>query len=203
VSEPAPHTLALSEQDGVLTVLLSRPHARNAMTLEMVQELSSVLVQAEARDDLRVVALRGAGGHFCAGGDLKDLLGARGESVRDRRDRVADTIAAFGRLCVTFARLSLPTVCVLEGSVLGGGVGLACAADFVLADDIRHEVEHLHYRFEAGVRHSTQVDFHIFRAGLKRELAKAGIDIGKPPLGKKGKYRAERVDFAVGPSRSG
>jgi cation diffusion facilitator CzcD-associated flavoprotein CzcO len=63
---------------------------------------------------------------------------------------------------------------------------------------IRDEMEHPHYQFEGGARHSTQVDFHMFRAELKRELAKAGIDIGKAPLGEKGKYRPERVSFGVG-----
>ena len=62
---------------------------------------------------------------------------------------------------------------------------------------IRHEMDHPHYAFEGGVRHSTQVDYHLLRAELKRELKKAGIDIGKPPLGVKGKYRPERVDFGA------
>jgi len=62
---------------------------------------------------------------------------------------------------------------------------------------IRKEMDHPHYTFEGGARHSTQVDFHKFRAELKRELAKAGIDIGKPPLGIKNNYRPERVDFGV------
>lgn len=128
-------TLAVSEQHGVLSVLLQRPQARNAMTLEMVRELSSVFVAAEAQGDLRVLVLRGAGGHFCAGADVKDLLRARHEPVTSTRNPVAETNAAFGHLCASFGRLSLPTVCVLEGSVLGGGLGLACAADIALGSD--------------------------------------------------------------------
>jgi len=128
------NTLALTEQDGVLFVSLQRPKARNAMTLEMVAELSAAFASAEARDDLRVLVLRGSGGHFCAGADVKDLMRARGESVGAKNNAIAETNAAFGHLCAAFARLSLPTVCVLEGSVLGGGFGLACAADFTLAD---------------------------------------------------------------------
>lgn len=135
MSDTAPSTLALTEHDGVLTVLLDRPHARNAMTLQMVHELSTVFTAAEAREDLRVVVLRGAGGHFCAGADVKELLRARSEPVTESHHPVAKTNAAFGHLCVLFARLSLPTVCVLEGSVLGGGLGLACAADITLADE--------------------------------------------------------------------
>jgi isohexenylglutaconyl-CoA hydratase len=127
-------TLALAEERGVLTVTLSRPEARNAMTLAMVRELRDVFRQAEAREELRVLVLRGEGGNFCAGADLKDLLQARGQPA-GARDAVADTNAAFGELCAAFAGLSLPTVCVLNGAVLGGGFGLACASDFALADE--------------------------------------------------------------------
>lgn len=67
-----------------------------------------------------------------------------------------------------------------------------------MAGAIRNEMDHPHYQFDGGARHSTQVDYHMFRAELARELRKAGIDIGKPPLGKPGHYRPERVDFFQG-----
>ncbi|MET0285171.1 MAG: NAD(P)-binding domain-containing protein [Polyangiales bacterium] len=66
-----------------------------------------------------------------------------------------------------------------------------------MAAAIQHEMEHPHYEFDGGARHSTQVDYHMFRGELKRELAKAHLDIGEPPLGKKGKYRPERVEFGA------
>jgi Flavin-binding monooxygenase-like len=69
-----------------------------------------------------------------------------------------------------------------------------------MAAAIRHEMEHPHYDFDPAARHSTQVDYHCFRAELKAELHKAGIEIGQPPLGVPGHYRPERVDF--GPRRS-
>ena len=62
---------------------------------------------------------------------------------------------------------------------------------------VQQEVDNPHYEFEAGSRHSTQVDYHLFREELKQELARARIDIGKPPLGVKGKYRPEVVDFGL------
>lgn len=123
-------TIALAEQRGVLTVTLSRPEARNALTMKMVEELGTAFTAAEAREDLRALVLRGSGKNFCAGADLKDLLRARGD-----HDAIAATNAAFGRLCAAFARLSVPTICVLTGAVLGGGFGLACACDFALADE--------------------------------------------------------------------
>jgi cation diffusion facilitator CzcD-associated flavoprotein CzcO len=64
-----------------------------------------------------------------------------------------------------------------------------------MAAAVREEMSHRHYDFEAGSRHSTQVDYHMFRRELKAELAKAGIDIGEAPLGKKEKYKPELVEF--------
>ncbi len=61
----------------VLHLTLNRPEVRNAMSLQMVQELRAALAAAEADGRTRVVVLRGAGGHFCAGADLKDMAAAR------------------------------------------------------------------------------------------------------------------------------
>ena len=70
-------TLAVTSQGGVLHVTLNRPASRNAMSLQMVDELRAVLAEAEASGDVRVIVLRGAGGHFCAGADLQDMAQAQ------------------------------------------------------------------------------------------------------------------------------
>jgi isohexenylglutaconyl-CoA hydratase len=132
VSLPQSEQLLLEERGGVLHVTLHRPQARNAMTLEMVAALRAAIAHAEA-SPLRALVLRGAGGHFCAGADIKDLARARSAPRSPGSDPVAEVNAAFGHLCLAFARVSLPTVCVLEGAVLGGGFGLACASDVCLA----------------------------------------------------------------------
>ena len=54
---------------------------------------------------------------------------------------------------------------------------------------IQHEIEHPHFEYTGGLRHSTEVDYHGFRRDLSRELKKAGIDIGKPPQGIKSRYK--------------
>jgi len=138
------------QKGAVLHVWLNRPDARNAMSLQMVAELQRVLHDAEASagqpDAVRVVVLRGAGGHFCAGADLKDMAAARmramqgapqDEATQDEAtqapDPVAQVNAAFGRMCVAYARTPLAVVAVLEGTVMGGGMGLACVADVAIA----------------------------------------------------------------------
>jgi isohexenylglutaconyl-CoA hydratase len=123
-------------------ILLNRPASRNAMSLQMVAELRQVLSDAQATvgtpDAVRVVVLRGAGGHFCAGADLKDMAGARMRAMQapaDVPDPVAEVNAAFGELCVAYASTPLAVVAVLEGTVMGGGFGLACVADVAIASD--------------------------------------------------------------------
>jgi isohexenylglutaconyl-CoA hydratase len=127
----------------VLHVLFNRPDARNAMSLQMVAELRQCLKEAQATvgqpDAVRVVVLRGAGGHFCAGADLKDMAGARMRAMQasseGQGDPVAEVNAAFGQLCVDYARTPLAVVAVVEGTVMGGGFGLACVADVAIASE--------------------------------------------------------------------
>lgn len=152
---PAPFNVALiamnlvaihAQQTGAnLQITLNRPEARNAMSLQMVAELRQVLLAAEATagqaDAVRVVVLRGAQGHFCAGADLKDMAGARMRAMQasggtdPKIDPIAEVNAAFGELCVAYSRTPLAVVAVLEGTVMGGGFGLACVADVAIASD--------------------------------------------------------------------
>lgn len=125
-----------------LHIVLNRPEARNAMSLQMVAELRQLLAAAEATagtsDAVRVVVLRGEGGHFCAGGDLKDMAGARMRALQradGEPDPIAEVNAAFGHLCAAYANTPLAVVAVLEGAVMGGGFGLACVADVAIASD--------------------------------------------------------------------
>jgi len=130
---PTFETLSVRADGGVLLVTLQRPAVRNAMSLRMVAELCDVLVRAEAASDVRVIVLRGAGGHFCAGADLQDMAQARQRELAGDADAIAAVNARFGALCGAFARTGLATVAVLEGTVMGGGLGLACVVDVALA----------------------------------------------------------------------
>jgi isohexenylglutaconyl-CoA hydratase len=134
-----------AEQTGsVLHITLNRPEARNAMSLTMVAELRQLLLAAEASagsgNAVRVVVLRGAAGHFCAGADLKEMAAARIRAMQKiegstEADPIAQVNAEFGDLCVAYANTPLALVAVLEGSVMGGGLGLACVADVALAGE--------------------------------------------------------------------
>jgi len=125
-------TLELRREGAILHITLNRPDVRNAMSLAMVLELRQALAAAEADGHTRILVLRGAGGHFCAGADLKDMAGARARLAEDP-EALVKVNAAFGDLCVAFANTGLATVAVLEGTVMGGGFGLACVVDVALA----------------------------------------------------------------------
>jgi isohexenylglutaconyl-CoA hydratase len=125
-------TISLRHEGHVLHITLNRPESRNAMSLAMVLELRQALAAAEADGRTRVLVLRGAGGHFCAGADLKDMASARAQ-LEQHPDALVKVNAAFGDLCVAYAHTGLATVAVLEGTVMGGGLGLACVVDVALA----------------------------------------------------------------------
>jgi isohexenylglutaconyl-CoA hydratase len=125
----------LVRQEGaVLHLTLNRPAQRNPLSVAMVHVLREALAAAEAGGTVRVVVLRGAGGHFCAGGDIKDMATARAQLDHDPH-AIERLSTAFGELCVAFARSPLATVAVLEGTVMGGGFGLACVTDVALAGE--------------------------------------------------------------------
>jgi methylglutaconyl-CoA hydratase len=121
--------LRVTESAGVLTLSLNRPHKRNALNGALVEALSLALAQAEARDDVRVVVLRGEGPDFCAGADLEELarMTEMGEeaSLADAR--------RLGDLLLRMRRHPRPIVCAVQGRALAGGCGLATACDVILA----------------------------------------------------------------------
>jgi isohexenylglutaconyl-CoA hydratase len=117
----------------VLHLTLNRPESRNAMSITMVDELLLSLQQAESDASVRIIVLRGANGHFCSGGDIKDMAAARMQPETEGVDAIAGVNARFGQLCLAYARTPLAVVVALEGTVMGGGFGLACVADVALA----------------------------------------------------------------------
>ena len=129
-------TLLVSERDGFVSVTLNRPKARNAMSLAMVRELRSLCtVLQEGATRYRAVVMRGAEGHFCAGGDIKDMAQARAEAMAGQGDNdpYVDLNRVFGELISEVQALPQVVVAVLEGAVLGGGFGLACVSDVAIA----------------------------------------------------------------------
>jgi len=122
------------QEDAVLHLTLNRPKARNALNVATVLALREALQEAERDDGVRVLVLRGAGGHFCAGADIAEMATAR-MRLASNPNAIVELNAQFGELCAAFGASGRAVVAVLEGTVMGGGFGLACAADVTLAGE--------------------------------------------------------------------
>ncbi|MFB8388266.1 crotonase/enoyl-CoA hydratase family protein [Microbacterium sp. NPDC055910] len=120
----ADEVLLREETDGVLVLTMNRPAARNAMSLELATRLAAAFEEFDARPELRVAVLTGAGGTFCAGMDLKGF--SRGEiPIIEGR--------GFGGLVEQTP--AKPLIAAVEGWALGGGFELALASDLIVAAD--------------------------------------------------------------------
>jgi isohexenylglutaconyl-CoA hydratase len=115
-------------------VTLAAPATRNALTDVMVVNLLEALARAEGLPECRALVVRGAGGHFCAGGDFGQFRKLMATvTPANGPDPIATANRAFGALLERLHAATVPTVAVVEGSAMGGGVGLAACCDFVLA----------------------------------------------------------------------
>lgn len=123
--------LLSSLEDGVLTLTLNRPEARNAMSDAMNQALAQQLAWAELEPAVKCVLLTGAGKGFCAGGDVKGMAAHNDGSGRPitldaqiHRQRTNQRATA-GRLF----KMPKPTLAALPGAAAGAGFALALACD--------------------------------------------------------------------------
>jgi len=174
VTQHNPSALLLERKGGVLHVRLHRPQVRNAMSQTMLGELLDTLAQAE-KDGVRVIVLRGSGGHFSAGADLKDMSVARAAPIAHHS--VAETNAKFGHVCAAYAHSPLAIVAVLEGTVMGGAFGLSCAADVAIAS---HTVDFRLPETSLGVIPAQIAPFLVERLGYAeaKRLSVTGARFG-------------------------
>jgi isohexenylglutaconyl-CoA hydratase len=128
------HETLIVERDGpVLKVILNRPEARNALSPTMVGELAEVFRDAHDDATVRVFVLMGAGGNFCAGGDLKGMEG-RDPAGGTGAEAMAASNRRFGAFLEMADAQPKAVIAVVEGAALGGGVGLIAIADWVIAE---------------------------------------------------------------------
>lgn len=119
-------TLLIENRGAVRILTLNRPEKRNALNQALTQGLLDALRAADADESVGAVVLTGAGQGFCAGADLGEFkeLGA-GLAAEDRAELTM-------QLHLTFTRISKPIVSAINGHAMGGGAGLALAADLAV-----------------------------------------------------------------------
>jgi enoyl-CoA hydratase/carnithine racemase len=118
-------TLCLEKNGPVAHLLIDRADKRNAFTIAMWQLLPELLAQAAADPSLRVLVVKSAaGGAFCAGADIAELLANKDDAAWRAENQKAINRAQF-----ELTRFPLPTVAMIEGDCVGGGCGIALACD--------------------------------------------------------------------------
>jgi 2-(1,2-epoxy-1,2-dihydrophenyl)acetyl-CoA isomerase len=114
--------------DGIATIALNRPEARNALVMAMRPELEDAVNRVRVDDDVRAVILTGNGGAFCAGGDVKSM-GTRAGGGFSTKQRIDNAHAWLYQL----VDLQKPVIAAVDGPAFGAGCNLALTADFILA----------------------------------------------------------------------
>ena len=117
--------------EGVLTLTLNRPEARNALSRPMLEALKNQLASGELNDEVKCIVLTGAGKGFCAGGDVKGMAargdGTVGDTTIDRKihQQRVNQRATAGKLF----KMPKPTLAALPGPAAGAGLSMALACD--------------------------------------------------------------------------
>lgn len=119
-----PNVLIEEKNSRVTILTLNRPERRNALTIELLTELTDALDRVAADSQKRVLILRGAGKVFCAGLDLNET------TVAERAHRSAEMVA---KTLLAISQTRLITIAQVHGAALAGGAGLMSACDFVVA----------------------------------------------------------------------
>ena len=127
--------LLVQREHGILWITLHHPATRNALSPEMVAELSQAIAQAAQDSSVRAFVLRGSAGFFSAGGNVGNFQSRLQASAQDGEDPVVSRNRAFGHVLQALTALPMPVLAVVEGAAMGGGMGLACCADIVLATE--------------------------------------------------------------------
>lgn len=118
----------LSVNDGIASILIDRPHARNAMTWSMYDDLAAICSRIAADTSIKVATIRGAGGEaFVAGTDIEQFADFKGADAGVAYEKTIDQ--RVGQI----ESLPMPTIAIVEGYAIGGGLAISAACDFRIA----------------------------------------------------------------------
>jgi len=116
--------------EGIARLRLNRPDAANGMSAELLSALCDAIMVCHGHPDLRVVLLSGEGANFCAGGDVRTFA-SKGEKLPDY---IRQATAYLQNAVTGLLRLEAPVIASVQGFAAGGGgFGLVCASDIVIA----------------------------------------------------------------------
>jgi methylglutaconyl-CoA hydratase len=126
--------LLVSSQGQLMTLTLNRPERCNALDGPLIQALQEAFFEAGRQDKIRTVVLKGAGKHFCAGADLEWMQKLAQSSFELGRDD-ARNLASLLYMMYSFPK---PIITLVQGSAIGGGLGLLACSDLIIASEQAH-----------------------------------------------------------------
>lgn len=125
-----PTTFRYSEDAGVATITLSRPHRLNALTFEVYAELRDLFPALADRDAVRAIVITGEGRGFCSGGDVEAIIG---ELLKQDMPQLLAFTRMTGALIRNIRAVPKPVVAAINGVAAGAGAVIALASDFRIA----------------------------------------------------------------------
>ena len=129
-------TLLLRRERSRLYVTLNRPQVKNALNPVLIGELRTVFANLRERRDIKTVILRGAGGTFCAGADLKNMEQSMGAPPRaGEKDPIAVNNREYGTFLEMVNTTPQVVVAAVEGYAIAGGFGILCVSDVAICTE--------------------------------------------------------------------
>jgi len=155
-------------KDGIATLTMNRPEARNALSMEMRSQLNDTLHDIETNPDVRCVVLRGAGDHFMAGGDVKGMGPTVQQEPEQIRKEFLLRIHELHTIMFAMRRMPKPVIASIKGAAAGAGVSMALACDLIIAaEDAFFTLAYC----RIGTSPDGSASFHLPRAvGIKKAM---------------------------------
>lgn len=127
-SGPSPFEQLLYEEQGpVLRITLNRPERRNALSMQLSEELVSAFELVQRSETAKVLVIQGAGATFCAGDDITEM------ALWGDANQVMRRVRGYQRMADALADLDKVTISAVDGFAVGGGLEITMACDFVIA----------------------------------------------------------------------
>src|SRR5436305_6361976 len=121
--------LLYDERGPVARITLNRPERRNALSLQLSDELVRALRLVRRSETIKVLIIQGAGGTFCAGDDITEM------AIWGNANRVMRRVRFYQEMADLLDEMDNITISVVEGYAVGGGLEITMASDFVLASE--------------------------------------------------------------------
>lgn len=122
--------LLFDVSDGIATITLNRPEKRNAFDTAMLLAWTAALEESQARDDVRVLVVTGAGQAFCSGGDVGNMKNRSEDTALERKNSLTDRVH---RIPLTMLAMDKPVLVAVNGVATGAGMDMALMGDIRIA----------------------------------------------------------------------